>query len=211
MTKKVVYSAVYGDGYPFESLAKKVETATYPEDLVEQDSVLVVWGGADINPALYNHPQSKTTWPGGRRDMIEWNLMLRAKELNIPIIGICRGAQMLCALSGGFLIQDTTNHGHGHTITTVEGKTLHVNSLHHQMMAGYEQVGHKLLAWSTENLSNYYVYKDDQKYVPPADWKEPEFIHFTDTKGFAIQWHPEMMGRKEPATQYVMEYIKENM
>jgi gamma-glutamyl-gamma-aminobutyrate hydrolase PuuD len=41
--------------------------------------------------------------------------------------------------------------------------------------------------------------------------RDAEFLHFTDAKGFAIQWHPEMMQSDEPATKYILKYIEEHL
>ena len=202
----VLYSAVYSSGcHPFDTLADRIQGVNFPEQLVDTDSALVVWGGADINPSLYKHKQSDTTWPGGRRDFIEWDLIQAAIKLGIPIIGVCRGAQMLCAAAGGFLIQDVRNHaGHRHDCTTYDGQTIQVNSIHHQMMAGYEKVDHDLLAWSSEPLSKgHYKYQDDQDYKLPEGFVEPEAIVFNAIKGFAVQWHPEAMNIDSNATQFI--------
>ena len=203
---KVLYCAYYKcDGYPFHDLADVVEAVKNPEkDMTETDSALVVWGGADISPKLYNHPQSRTTWPSETRDDVEWAAMKQAVKLGIPIIGVCRGAQMLCALAGGYLIQDVSNHaGSGHYVETYDGHMLLVNSLHHQMLA-IEDTEHELLAWSAPNRSQRYIYKDDLEWAPPKDFKEPEFVHFPTVKGLAVQWHPEMMAPDAPATQFVL-------
>jgi putative glutamine amidotransferase len=213
MIAKILYSALSGgDAHPFDALVKIVVTARLPEDLKEKDSMLVVWGGSDIGTWTYKHPQSKSTYPYPTRDHAEWDLMQRAKEMGIPIIGICRGAQMLCALAGGYLIQDVRGHGGRHTVNTVNGRSFSTNSIHHQMMAGLEKTNHELLAWLPNNLSSHYIYKDDQVWTPPSpDWHEPEYVYFKDVKGFAIQWHPEMMDGRTEATQYVFETMKERL
>ena len=212
--KKVLYTVMFGgDCYPFTDLAQTITTVRNVDQIVETDAVMVVWGGADINPALYGHKQSLTTHCYKQRDDIEWASMKKAVELGIPIIGVCRGAQMLCALAGGFLIQDTTDHaGRGHPVTTKDGRSFVVNSIHHQMMAGLEKTDHELLAWVDVPRSHYYTYKDDIKYHPPSGFKEPEMVYFPKVKGYAIQWHPEGMSEDCLATQYIMEqyHAREN-
>jgi gamma-glutamyl-gamma-aminobutyrate hydrolase PuuD len=208
--KRILYSAMYAGVYPFEDLAEEARAVMHPSEMTETDSVLVVWGGADISPQLYNHPSSRTVYTSPTRDRVEWGCMQQAVKMGIPIIGVCRGAQMLCALAGGFLIQDVSNHaGANHTITTIDGTVMHVNSIHHQMMAGLELVDHELLAWSTAALSPRYIWKDDLVYNPPEGFKEPEMVYFPKVKGLAIQWHPEGMREESPATQFVMEKFHE--
>lgn len=204
-------SAVYNDFYPFEffNWVSATAVAQLPADL-QTDDVLLVWGGADIHPSFYNKkhsPQSGAFEKPSHRDMIEWQLMKRAQELNIPIIGVCRGAQMLCALAGGYLMQHITNHaGPNHSVTTSDGRQFLVNSLHHQMMVP-ANTNHTVLARSTQLLSS--VYWDEDKRVDHTD--EPELIIFNDVKGFAVQWHPEMMNINCPATEYLEEQLEKHL
>lgn len=209
-----LYSAVYNDDcYPFSRLLDErgsTEGIAHPDALQPQEkTALIIWGGADINPEYYKHPMHSTTHPGGARDRIEWGLVQRAIEIGMPIIGVCRGAQMVCAAAGGFLLQDVENHaGMGHFVHTYDIKSFHVNSIHHQMMAGLEAVDHELVAWRENRQGAPYGWKDDQWYTPPADFKEPEFVYFPKIRAYAIQWHPEGMALRCEATQYILNYIE---
>lgn len=216
---KVLYSAVYDGAYPFDSLAETTKAVVDPDEMTELDSALIVWGGSDISPDLYQHPISRRCAPyAGRRDMVEWALMHEAISMGIPILGICRGAQMLCAAAGGFLIQDVQNHaGPDHYVITFDGKKLKTNSLHHQMMVPAKQTQHsseveyELVGWAEKNKGTPYIYKDDKFFDPLAhgfgDWKEPEFLYFPKIDGYAVQWHPEMMDENEEATKYIIDYF----
>lgn len=211
MKFKKLYSAVYGGVYPFGGLAEEHITVNKPEEMTDDDGVLVIWGGADINPDFYNHPHSKTTHPSDYRDPKEWALVQDAIKRGITIIGVCRGAQMLCAAAGGFLIQDVRGHLGNHTVMTSDGLQFKTNSIHHQMMAGYEKVPHELLAWMPNPLAEKYVYKDDQAYIPPENFVEAEYIYFPAIRGHAIQWHPEGLGIDSEANRYVINAVKERM
>lgn len=208
---KRLVSAIWGSYYPFDSLSfiSDAVSTNDPEDLKEDD-ILLVWGGEDIHPSLYGRSLSKQTGAPidgpAKRCRIEWALMQQAKRLNIPIIGICRGAQMLCALEGGILFQHVNNHGGRHTVHTYDNKEIIVNSLHHQMMCP-KGTKHELIAWVPEKLSNVYI--DENKEIPEEEVEiEPEFIYFPDCKGFAIQWHPEMMSEKSEANLYVLSFLE---
>jgi putative glutamine amidotransferase len=212
LTKRLV-SVLYSDFHPFDGMDCVVDcvVASKPEELKEGD-ILILHGGSDIHPSLYGKKIGRS-WVGeapSKRDMIEWNMLQRAKEMGLPVIGICRGAQMLCAFAGGHLIQHVNSHASGfglaHEILTADGQTLRVNSVHHQMMRP-EGTAHKLMAWTPKPLSDEYWLEDEMVEVP----NEPEFVHFTDVKGFAFQWHPEAMHRSAPASQYIMKYIQENL
>lgn len=208
-------SAYYQDYYPWDQMGlfNKFITSSNPEDLTKTDC-LVVWGGADIWPGFYKKQLSKMGHGGyqpSKRDIIEWTMMVKAKELGIPIIGVCRGAQMLCALAGGYLMQHINGHGGNHIVLTNDGKQFVTNSLHHQMMVPKTPDGadvpHELIAWMPELRSD--VYWDEDKKVDHA--QEPEFIYFNAVKGIAIQWHPEMMGVNSDANKYVANFIKEKL
>lgn len=205
-------SAYYDEHYPFDSFSWVTSTAwAHNPNSLETDDVLLVWGGADIHPSLYNKthsPQSGAWGPRpSHRDMIEWNLMLRAKELKIPIIGVCRGAQMLCALAGGYLMQHINGHaGPNHLVVTNDGQEFMVNSLHHQMMVP-ANTNHTVLASSKERLSD--VYWDELNKVDHN--QEPELIVFHDVRGFAVQWHPEMMPLVCEATKYIETALEKHL
>ena len=96
--------------FPFNTFADWDDMAMVqkPEEMQPGD-VLIVWGGGDISPALYGKKKSHRghgSFPNpSPYDMMEWNLMQRAHDLGCPVIGVCRGGQMLCAAAGGYLIQ----------------------------------------------------------------------------------------------------------
>jgi putative glutamine amidotransferase len=146
------------------------------------------------------------------RDEFEWHFMQQAVKVGCPIIGVCRGAQMLCALAGGYLIQDVDGHGTAHEVDTYDGKTLVVSSVHHQMMAPWD-VEHEMVAWSRlrlspENYTDVNAAGEDIQVQVPC---EPEFVYFPKVKGFAIQWHPEFMENDAPATHYIFNFMKERL
>jgi putative glutamine amidotransferase len=207
-------SALYRGTYPFDSLSCVTEeTATDDPNTLAAGDILIVWGGEDIHPSLYGRSLSRQTGAPkegpARRCRLEWALMQRAKELGIPIIGVCRGAQMLCALAGGILFQHVEGHGGRHTVHTWDDKEIVVNSIHHQMMCP-KGTNHELLAWLPTHLSN--VYWDEDRVLSREDVEvEPEFIYFTDVKGYAIQWHPEMMNENSDANKYVLSYLENSL
>lgn len=210
-------SAIWNDHYPFHELGlfEEFVATRDPDDLCVGD-VLLVWGGEDISPALYKHGRSRFSGASDApsyRDAVEWALMLRAKELKLPIIGVCRGAQMLCALAGGHLYQHVENHGGHHEVTTFDGQKFMTNSLHHQMMAP-ENTKHKVLAWTKPRSDGYYYRPDGgaEIVLRKKDTNvDPEFVHFTDVNGYAVQWHPEMTDYPDVGTEYVLQYIRQHI
>ena len=117
---------------------------------------LVLTGGKDIDPAAYGQaPHPETDEPGGDRDAWEFALLAEALNKGLPVLGICRGAQVLNVALGGTLHQhlpDLLGHS-GHragdavfttmSVRTVAGTRLaelmggscQVRCYHHQAIA----------------------------------------------------------------------------
>ena len=120
------------------------------EALVSRLDALVLSGGEDVDPARYGavaHPKLGTV--NRVRDEFEWRLLAAAVRRRLPLLGICRGCQLLNAYFGGTLVQDIaserpsslTHRGTPHPLmldpdsrlARVLGTTnLTINSYHHQ-------------------------------------------------------------------------------
>lgn len=206
-------SAIYSGFYPYDQMGlfKEYKVVMQPDDLTTDD-VLLVHGGSDISPSLYQKAVGSRTGASHQlsgRDHCEWQLMKKAKTLGIPIIGICRGAQMLCALEGGFLIQDVTNHGRSHEVVTNDKRKFSTNSCHHQMLNPFN-TEHEIVCQTTYSVSDHYLDVDEKgKDIKVEMPFEPEFVYFPKAKGIAIQWHPEWMDIDCMANQFVKEKVRE--
>jgi len=89
-------------------------------DAIARIDGLVMVGGADVDPARYGaQPESGTDAPRESRDASELGLYLAALEKGIPVLGICRGLQIMAIAHGGSL------HQH---LPDVVGNTLHRDS-----------------------------------------------------------------------------------
>ena len=128
---------------------------------------LVVTGGEDVDPARYGQdPLNETVHINFPRDTSDFAIVDKAIEMGMPILGVCRGMQLLNVACGGSLVQDIPTQvpgtvGHsgfskerpqlvkiasGTRIFDIVGRdTLSVNSLHHQAVqnpgAGLRVVG----------------------------------------------------------------------
>jgi putative glutamine amidotransferase len=77
------------------------------EDLISGVDALVLQGGTDVAPKSYGETPLRPEWAGDRvRDRYETELVRAAMSLDRPVLGICRGLQMLNVIFGGSLIQD---------------------------------------------------------------------------------------------------------
>jgi putative glutamine amidotransferase len=204
----MIASALSSDIFPFMFVSDISKQVVHPHDL-EVGDTLVLWGGGDIHPSLYNRERSITSGAGktlSRYDELEWALLQRAISLKIPIIGVCRGAQMLCAAGGGYLIQHVNGHaGYSHPVYTKDGERMMVNSYHHQMMVLPEDA--VLLAWSDKLSDEYHDEDRVLDYHPQG--KEPEAALFKSINAIGVQWHPEWMEENCEATKTLERWVKE--
>ena len=80
--------------------------AESPDDVLDIVDGLLLTGGVDIDPLAYGaapHPEIELTAPD--RDRFEIALAHRALERDLPLLGICRGAQLMNVATGGTLVQ----------------------------------------------------------------------------------------------------------
>ena len=188
-----------------------------------QADAFILWGGTDIHPSFYKsaaHRMNQAPALPSDRDVWEWKAMQHCKANNIPIIGVCRGAQFMCAFAGGKLVQHVNSHNGGnHQVVTKDGEMFGVTSAHHQMM-DVEGTRHELLAWTPSPLSTLFFGETSET---PAHIKEglstntfaePEAVFFPDIMGLAIQGHPEWANKNSPfasqCNDWVLEYLLNN-
>ncbi len=198
------------DGYPFNKLFDVVVPARQLKDL-EGVTCLLLWGGTDICPKLYGETANEFCEAGNlpsKRDLFEWRLLEQAVAHNIPIIGVCRGAQLLCAFDGGKLAQDIGGHSAGHNVVTKDGEVFYAAANHHQMML--PQPHNELLAVSSKALHpGFYIGENNTINTIPPSFKEPEAVYFPKLKALGFQPHPEWMKAEEAFVQWCLATVTE--
>jgi putative glutamine amidotransferase len=93
-----------------------------PDEVLELLDGLVLAGGADIDPSSYGeqtHPETVDTVP--ERDRFEIALVRAAIERDLPVLGICRGMQLINVACGGTLLQHLPEHFGHHEHLRVPG------------------------------------------------------------------------------------------
>jgi putative glutamine amidotransferase len=189
-------TAIQGAGGMAVMIPPDPELEHDPDQILDLIDGLILAGGTDIDPANYGaerHPRVTETAPA--RDAAELALMRRAFERDIPVLGICRGMQLINVAMGGSLIQHLPDEfGHeehrrvpgsfdgadhdvrltaGSLAARAAGETVHVTKSHHHQ--GIDEVGDGLEISGRSTL-------DD---LPEAiEAPERRFV-------LGVQWHPE--------------------
>jgi putative glutamine amidotransferase len=165
-----------------------------PDEVLDLVDGLILAGGADIDPASYGdqpHPETRHTVP--ERDGFELALARRALERDIPLLGVCRGMQLLNVVLGGDLIAHIPDRFGTQVIhrspdvkpvphpvaicpesrlARVYGASAIVQSVHHQAV-GRLADGLRAVAWAADGV------------VEAIESERHDFV-------VAVQWHPEL-------------------
>lgn len=167
-----------------------------PEELIERLDGLLLAGGADIDPASYGQtPHAETQDSVRERDAFEIALTRAAIERDVPVLGICRGMQLLNVALGGTLNQHLPEHlghqehrrvigsfdGSDHDVEVVDGtlamsaigSARHATKSHHHQ--GVERLGEGLHVSATSALD---------ELVEAIELPQRSFV-------LGVQWHPE--------------------
>lgn len=187
-------SVIRAGGIPY--LIPVTEDAAVLRDIAARLDGIVFTGGEDIDPSYYGaeqDPKLETTHP--LRDVFDLTLLKLVTDRNVPVLGICRGLQLVNVGLGGTLYQDLPSHrpsevnhrpGHSHpthNVSVVTGSRLHailgcdrdlsVNSMHHQGICRLGK-GLTVSGWSADSI--------------------PEVIEaYPNRPILAVQFHPEVM------------------
>ncbi len=178
-----------------------------PALFVERLDGVLLTGGADVWPERYNATPAATADPAEHeRDEFELALLAAAVDAQTPVLGICRGLQLINVFANGTLHQDVPEHarydvapqGPVHEIAITEGSALaglygtthQVNSLHHQTV---DKLGDGLTVTAVH------------------DGTVEGFEH-TTLPILAVQWHPEMLSTRDtdPVFQWIVDQAKAN-
>lgn len=159
-------------------------------NLNELPDFVAFTGGADISPSLYGHERHPETYTSEGREKIELEVYEFCREHDIPMVGICRGAQLLNALSGGEMYQHVTHHQGSHDMVDVfTGETIVTSSIHHQMMKPHPTkailVAKSHQKGRREWMEGHVIRSEIAEY-------DPEVVFYPETKSLCVQGHPEI-------------------
>ncbi|MBL7997524.1 MAG: gamma-glutamyl-gamma-aminobutyrate hydrolase family protein [Candidatus Kapabacteria bacterium] len=173
--------------------------------VLERCQGFVLTGGADVHPARYGKPgDAERCHLELERDELEFALVQRAHEMNLPMLGICRGFQVLNVAFGGSLIVDIPTD----TQTTIEHRAMNgTDSIHDievesgsilaKVSRTFEGSVNSAHHQGIDVLSQYFreAARSSDGLIEAIEVAEP-----TGGNPFilAVQWHPERMDWNSP-------------
>jgi putative glutamine amidotransferase len=187
--------AIHGAGGMVAMLPPDRRASEEPGELLDRIDALVLGGGADLDPETHGaEAHSETVGTNPDRDRFEIALALAALEREIPVLGVCRGMQVLNVARGGTLDQHLPDRlGHeGHRLTpgtwgehevrirpdslaarAAGAELLSVKTHHHQ---GVDRIaaGFTVSAWATEDESVEAIESGDGSWVLGVLWHPEE-------------------------------------
>ena len=177
-------------------LAPDPQLVQQPAQALELIDGLLLAGGADIDPASYGQPaHAETRDSVPERDAFEIALTRAAIELDLPVLGICRGMQLINVALGGTLTQHLPEHlghqehrrvlgsfdGSDHDVDVADGtlamrviaNTPHATKSHHHQ--GIDRIGEGLRISATSPFDGL---------IEAVELPQRAFV-------LGVQWHPE--------------------
>lgn len=175
---------------------------------LHEATAVVFTGGEDVSPSFYGAARHPATYANLNRDLREKLIFHECRKLKLPMIGICRGAQFLCVMNGGKLIQHQQNPKFLHPIQTYDDKTIIVSSCHHQAQLPWNLPADefKVLGWSS-GISEFH---EDGNRQEVANNLELETVFYKKYNCIGFQGHPEMIYRHDsPELQRTIEWHRD--
>ncbi|MFN8039055.1 MAG: gamma-glutamyl-gamma-aminobutyrate hydrolase family protein [Acidimicrobiales bacterium] len=165
-------------------------------DLLPQLRAVVLTGGDDVDPARYGadrHPKVDESDP--ERDTAELAVARAAAERGLPVLGVCRGIQVLAVALGGSLVQDLPSEGiDGHWELEREYEPVHAVTAD----PGTAAAG-ALAGASVVNSIHHQAVADPGPHLRATAWSEDGVVEAVEADGLlGVQWHPERLLGRDP-------------
>jgi putative glutamine amidotransferase len=171
-------------------------------DVLDNLDGIVLTGGSDVDPALYGEPAHQATSVKPERDRAELMLLRAALATDLPVLGVCRGMQLMVVAAGGRLHQHLPDLlGHYNHRPSAEsppapnqgtGPTLG----EHQVTLAPGSLAHRILGPALTVNSFHHQGVADPGRLAPTGWcPDDELIEVVEDQAreftLGVQWHPE--------------------
>lgn len=189
----------------------KVRPGEDPEDVLDHIDALLLAGGGDIDPRLYGGDPSVGHLVDRERDDFEMALIRGALARDMPILGLCRGVQMLNVAHGGTVrnlrADPVLRLSHG---GEVEGQHIHGvhidtdSALGHILQTGSKRVN----SWHGQAVGEVgddlvaVAWGDEDDVVEAVERPDKSFV-------MALQWHPEILSLQNPDELAIFEALRD--
>jgi putative glutamine amidotransferase len=179
------------------------------------DGVLLT-GGEDIDPSWYGaDPSPLLSPPSQERDLFELAIFAVARQRGLPILGICRGIQLINVALGGTLFQDLPSERPGVVDHSPSGsRTARSHAV--RVLPGSRAAGALDATHITVNSFHHQAIKDLASGLVATAWTEDGLIEAAESAAgaswmLAVQWHPEEMhgDRRAPEHGLFAALVKE--
>lgn len=194
-SQKVFSDAIFeAGGIPYMI---PMNAGAFSEDIMSVIDGLIIIGGHDVSPLVYGQePRKKIQTIKPDRDENDSKLFYGAVEKGIPVLGVCRGLQLINALMGGTLHQDLS-----------EAKDI---TIQHSQKAKPEYVTHSVKVATNSYMSNiiedqtlvnsvhHQIVNDLAPNLEATVWSKDNVIEAFESKEaipliIGVQWHPEVL------------------
>lgn len=186
--------AVAGAGGTPVLIPSAIDATDMVDEALNAVDVLLLSSGGDVHPSMYGQdPRTTLDAVDRRRDRMELRAVEVARRQGKRVLGVCRGAQLLCVATGGTLFQDLV----------AEGFRGHVDDSHDR---GYATLMHRVKAevgstvdrvlsgLDTVNSHHHQAIRDVGGVLTATAWAEDGVIEAVEAPGLlGLQWHPETL------------------
>ncbi len=213
---KVGQSTAYMNFVGLFGIPRLITPSDNPKEIVDTCDVLLIPGGADVNPIRYGEaPHPATGRSNAHYEFMDMTIAKAFIDAKKPIIGICRGMQSLNVMFGGSLYQHIIGHQQdrddrvstNQTMITEDNEEIKINTIHHQAVKklgdGLIGIGHTAVYQGCNSLH-------DHKHLVAKKFKKNgevltivEAFRHESLPILAFQYHPEEFNCPFAITQII--------
>ena len=161
------------------------------EKLLDSVDGILLAGGGDVDPKLFGGDPEKSKWVDRERDDFEIDLIRRAEKRGLPVLGICRGCQVLAV-------------SHEGTLTPLEGETADLHGITRKSLSAHDvtvEPGsrlHGIVGGELKGVTSFHAQAVDKpgSQLKVVAWGEDGSVEAVERPGdrfvIGIQWHMEL-------------------